>query len=139
MLANKITTISLIILSVLLYVYIIPNQIEPPIFDGWTTPATLPNIIVIGIMLMALIQFFNTNSPPDFDKKVLVKSLSLAVLGIFFVGLMGHIGFLWVAPVLSVGIMVLIGERRPLWLILGGGIPIILWAGVVMGLGRTLP
>lgn len=139
MLANKITCVALICMSIILYLFVIPHQIEDPIFEGWTTPATVPNITVIGIAIMALIQFFNSKNPSHFDNKVFIKSLLIAVFGLGAIWVMGKVGFLIVAPILSVAVMMLVGERRISWLALGAIMPIGFWLLVVEILGRSLP
>ena len=52
---------------------------------------------------------------------------------------MASFGFVLVAPVLAFAIMVLIGERRPGWLVTGALVmPAMIWVFVVQILGRPL-
>lgn len=139
MLANRITCVVLICVSIILYIFVIPQQVEDPIFEGYTTPATVPNIAVIGIAIMAILQFFNTKNQPDFDKKVFIKSLLIALFGLCAIWAMGKVGFLSIAPILSVLVMVLVGERKIPWLALGAIMPIGFWVLVVQVLNRSLP
>jgi len=53
---------------------------------------------------------------------------------------MSRFGFVIVSPVLALAIMLLFGERRPIWLALGCvGMPAIIWLLVVQILERPLP
>ncbi len=62
---------------------------------------------------------------------------ALLAAGIYTMSLFG---FEYVAPVLALALMLMIGERRPLWLVLGTVVmPLIIWFLVTFALGRALP
>jgi len=49
-------------------------------------------------------------------------------------------GFVYVGPALALAIMLMIGERRPIWLVAGFvAMPALIWFLVVQVLGRALP
>ena len=53
---------------------------------------------------------------------------------------MSWFGFVYVAPVLALIIMLMIGERRPFWLIAGvAAMPAAIWVLVAVVLERALP
>ena len=53
---------------------------------------------------------------------------------------MSRFGFAIVSPFLALAIMLIFGERRPIWLALGGlGMPAVIWLLVVQILERPLP
>jgi len=61
----------------------------------------------------------------------------ISLAGLF---LMYHLGFLIAAPLLIMFLMLLIGERRPLWLFAGIVlIPLAMWSSVELLLKRPLP
>jgi len=56
------------------------------------------------------------------------------------VAAISNFGFLKVSPVLSLALMLSMGERRWVWLISGAaGVPFAIWLVVVVFLGRLLP
>jgi len=55
-------------------------------------------------------------------------------------GLMYFVGFLIAAPLLVMVLMLMIGERRPIWLITGIVlIPLAMWSSIELLLKRPLP
>ncbi|MCK5099147.1 MAG: tripartite tricarboxylate transporter TctB family protein [Desulfobacteraceae bacterium] len=136
---NRISGLAVIIGGAILLFWVIPHQTE--IVDyGWLKPATLPRISAIIIIIAGLIHFIFPTGKADFD---VVFSLRV---GLFFViscsglYLMSLIGFVLAAPILIVVIMILIGERRPLWLISGIILlPASIWFCVSFLLNKPLP
>ena len=67
---------------------------------------------------------------------MVVLYLAVIAAGLF---VMSFFGFVIVAPLLALAIMLLFGERRPLWLALGSlAMPAVIWFLVVQVLGRAL-
>ena len=117
--------------------YIIPTQVEAVDY-GWVRPETLPNAMAVALVVLGLLHAFTGADPID------LRGAPRAFLYLGFtaaaVWAMGRIGFVAVAPVAMLALMLLIGERRPLWLGIGAiAFPAAIWLVVVPLLGRTLP
>ena len=136
---NRISGLAVIIGGAILLFWVIPHQTEAVDY-GWLKPATLPKISAIIIVISGLIHFIFPTGKADFD-----VAFSLRV-GLFFVisciglYLMNLIGFVLAAPILIVVIMMMIGERRPLWLVSGIILlPASIWFCVSFLLNKPLP
>lgn len=122
-----------------MYFFIIPNQIEPPYLESWITPATMPNLSVLGIIPFALWQFFENKNGLYVQQNPLYKSILYAVLGMVFLYFMEIFGFLITAPILCVAAMLVAGEKKLTRLSIGLVCPIIFWLLVTNVFERTLP
>jgi putative tricarboxylic transport membrane protein len=116
-----------------------PAYIEE-VSGGNTSPNMLPNAVSIVIAVCGALLILK----PTAHKARTLRSTATTGLyvGLLVAGLyaISHFGFEYVAPVLALAIMVTIGERRPLWLVLGAvAIPALIWFLVVHVLGRALP
>ena len=137
--SDRISGAFFVLLGLAMYFYVIPNYVET-VDEGNIAPATLPNIISIilalsGAVLVVKPTDFKVRNPALMAKTGLYVALLTA--GIFAIS---RFGFEYVSPVLAFAIMWLIGERRPLWLVLGVvAIPAIIWFMVTQLLGRALP
>lgn len=126
-------------LGLLLLFVVFPAQIES-LDDGSIRPDTLPNalawILVVCGTLLALRPGFQAVPDP---RQAVWAFIFIALLaaGLFAMSLFG---FLKTAPVLALLILLLFGERRPLWLGFGvAGLPAIIWFLVAYLLERPLP
>jgi len=138
-LSDRLTGLVFVAVAVLLFWVIIPWQTET-VEQGWLTPDLLPSVmaVVIGVCGVALAVLPGTM--PDFPLVPVLIAGNYAT--ILFAGLilMSTVGFLWSAPVLALVIMLVMGERRILWLALGAaGMPAAIWYCVVILLERPLP
>ena len=139
MLVNRLSASFFILLGLSLIYFIFPIEIEKLDY-GWVRPQTLPNICASLLIIFGLIQFI-------FPKgKVVLEFEQILWSGIFvlaaFIALFGfhRFGFIYTAPMFSLIIMLLIGEKRILWLSLGTiVIPFSVWMIVENLLGRLLP
>jgi putative tricarboxylic transport membrane protein len=122
-----------------LYFLIIPGQTEE-VQGANLAPATVPNIIAWVIVVFSAVTVIK---PTDFQTQNLRSFLVTgAYAGVLVIGIyaMSLFGFEWVAPPLALAIMVMIGERRPLWLVAGVILmPLVIWFLVTYPLGRALP
>lgn len=136
---SRISSLILIIFSTIMYFFVIPVQTQKPVFAGYVSTETFPNMMVIGIALFALLQIFEKNQTDQMDNTIIFKSLFIIAVGILGAYLMSKFGFLIVAPLLSVFIMFFAGERRLPLLTLGCIVPMILWYCSVVLLDMPLP
>ncbi len=128
-----------LLFGVALYVAIIPWQVETVSY-GWLRPRTLPRALAVIIALCGLWLMLVPSGDARPVGTPWLRAGLFAGLLIAGLWLISRLGFVWVAPVLALAIMVLSGERRPLWLVLGAaGLPLAIWWTVTVLLERTLP
>ncbi|MBT6275395.1 MAG: tripartite tricarboxylate transporter TctB family protein [Chromatiales bacterium] len=132
--ANIISSSVLLVFSLALLFWLIPWQVEET-FDGQVSPRLLPQICAIGIGLLSAVMLFSNlfgadSKPKTDDAPPITRVEARAMFAIGGLLGLGILLFTWVGPliacaVLIVGIMVVMGERRPL--------PIILIPSVLLG------
>ena len=128
-----------VLFGLMLFFYLIPTQIETVDY-GAIRPKTMPHILaviigVFGFILMVKPADGSNLQPMPWGR----SSLIVAVLsgGLWLISLFG---FIFMAPFLALVLMVIMGERRPLWLGLGVvGMPALIWFAVTILLERPLP
>lgn len=121
-----------------LLAWLIPHHTED-VGYGWLRPQTVPQIC--GVLLMALggmlIIAPGPNVPPNLPFLRLVSGIAVTALGLW---LMPRLGYLITAPLMAAPLIFLIGERRPVWVLLGLALaPSVVWLVVTTLLGRPLP
>ena len=138
---HRISTLAVLLFGLVLYFFIIPTQVEQ-INYGWVKPSTVPNALAIMICAVAIIQLFT--AAEIIDETPTLQQLIYAFL--FFAGvgvctyLMPIVGFLPMAVIMAVALMFAVGERRWLWIAIGGVLlPSFIWYATEMLLGRPLP
>jgi putative tricarboxylic transport membrane protein len=136
---NRMSGFAVFIMGIVIYFWIIPYQTEA-MDSGWLKPTTLPRITAVIMIISGVIHFIAPTGKADFDVRFSLR------VGLFFVTsaiglyLMGKFGFEFIAPTLILVIMILIGERRPVWLISGIVLlPLAIWCCVHLLLGKPLP
>lgn len=141
MLVHRLGTAAFLVFGLFLYFVLIPNHVET-ISYGWLRPGTLPNALAILLIVFAFLQMFTP--PNDTEELPTLPEFVRAVL--FIIGViacvyaMGQFGFLPVSIVMALILMLVVGERRPHWLALGGAvIPVSVWYTTEVFLGRPLP
>ncbi len=138
---HRISTLLVLLFGLAQYFVIIPAQVETVSY-GWVRPNTVPNALAILIVVVAAVQLINSDNPVEERPTLLHLARALA----FFVGvwicayLMPIIGFLKVALPMALILMLAVGERRWIWLVVGGVfLPTLIWYGTEIVLGRPLP
>ena len=138
MLTDRITGAALIMLGGLLVWWIIPWQAEE-VGYGWLRPRTLPYILAVGIAVCGVWMILR----PVVEELPQVNWPRAALYAGLLVGglaLMSRFGFLWIGPPMALVLMLIAGERRPLWLAAGAaGTPAVIWLAVAVLLERPLP
>lgn len=124
--------------GLLLLLVLIPEGTEQVDY-GWLRPATLPAILAWVLILSGLWTTLENRGAPVAPGQI-ARAMGLLALIAGGLWLMGQIGFLYTAPLLTLVLMLLIGERRPFWLALGVlGVPALIWFAVTELLSRPLP
>lgn len=135
---DRISGICLLILGIGLFFFIIPNQVE--VIDyGVIVPNSLPNILSYVIIIMSVILIIKPSIKTFVDLILLAKVVFFVALVAIAAYFMQLFSFLIISPIFALSIMLLVGERRMLWLVLGTAIlPPAIWAIVTLTLGRQL-
>lgn len=122
-----------------MYFLVNPNFIES-VDGGNIDPDALPNVVSIVIAVCGALLAFKPTAHELQDLRSMGRACLYVVLLSIGIFAMSKFGFEFVAPVLALSMMWLIGERRWLWLILGTvAMPALIWFLVVHALGRSLP
>lgn len=136
---NRMSGLFFALVGVLLLAWLTPNHTEITDF-GWLKPATLPNILSVIMIIGGLLQTFLPTGKAELDGALTLRAAIFLALCLAALLLMKYLGFLIVAPTLAFVVMMIIGERRPLWMFIGILlVPTSLWAIVVHVLERSLP
>lgn len=137
--ADRVSALFFFLGSVLFYFVIIPGEVE---FNdsGAIMPSTLPNVLCWVVAFFSAVLFFKPSGHKTQGRHE--TSLALVYFGLICLALyaMTIFGYVAVSPFFALMLMLLIGERRPLWL--GVGViaaPATIWFVVEYLLGRTLP
>lgn len=136
---DRIAGLVLASLGLVLLLVVFPIQIEAG-DDGSIDPDTVPNAIAAFLVVCGVLLAIKRGEQTKRDVRELM--LVLLYLAIIAAGLfaISHFGFLIVSPFLALAIMLIFGERRPIWLALGClGMPALIWFLVIHVLERSLP
>ncbi|WP_380057913.1 tripartite tricarboxylate transporter TctB family protein [Falsihalocynthiibacter sp. SS001] len=137
---NRASGVFFVLLAAALIWVVIPAQTETVYPDGSIPPQALP------VFYAALIGIFGAIVALRERDQVMIDAAQARKVGMFLVlttvGViaMEYFGFEYVAPVLAAVLLLIVGERRPLWLALGALIgPVSIWLFFEVLLGRLLP
>ena len=136
---NRLSGLAVALVGITLLTVIIPNQVEVVDY-GWVRPETVPNAMAIALILLGLAQAVSAIGTMSWRIGPALRALGFLAITTAAVWAMGRFGFVVAAPVMMLVLMLLIGERRPLWLGLGVlAMPAAIWWTVIRLLDRTLP
>jgi putative tricarboxylic transport membrane protein len=137
--ANRLLGLFFAAFGALMLLVVIPWQTEV-IEYGWMRPRTLPNAMAAVIAAAGLILAMRPRGEIVFERRRAARAALYFAAVLAAVWLISLFGFELVAPVLALGLMLLLGERRPLWLAIGViGVPLAIWLAVPVLLDRPLP
>ena len=137
--ADRWTGAFFLLFGLAMFFLVIPVYVEDA-QGGNLSPRTMPNVIawVIAVCGGFLVIKPTTHQAPD-GRFFAQVAAYVAVLGAAIYA-MSLVGFIYVAPVLALVIMLMIGERRLLWLGIGVVLmPAAIWFLVTQLLERGLP
>ena len=122
-----------------MYFAIIPVFVEQA-EDGSIAPNTLPNILSWMVAISGGWLVLKPTPHQIQDLRFFAGALMHAAILCAGIYAMSWIDFLYVAPFLTLIIMIVIGERRPYWLALGVIVmPAFIWFLITQVLDRSLP
>lgn len=135
---DRLSGLFFLLLGLGLYTVLIPISVEEADF-GNISPETMPNIVAVIMAIAGAILIIRPSSHELHRGSQFLRAGLFAVVLVVGVLALMRFSFLIAAPVLSLVIMLLIGERRPLWLLLGGVVmPTVIWVLVTQVLGRSI-
>ncbi len=136
---NRLSGIIAAVFGIILLVWIIPRHTEAVDY-GWLRPATLPRVTAVIIIISGIIHLLFPSGTAQFDARPALRAglfFGISLAGLF---VMHHLGFLITAPLLAMTLMLMVGERRPLWLFAGAAmVPLGIWTAIDLLLKRPLP
>ncbi|MDA9929849.1 tripartite tricarboxylate transporter TctB family protein [Alphaproteobacteria bacterium] len=137
--ADRLSGCFCVLLGLAMIFAIIPTYVEGP-EDGSIAPATLPNILSWIIVVCGGFLVIKPTGHQTQDMRFFISAAAYAAVLAGAIYAMTLLGFVYVAPVLALVIMLMIGERRPLWLGFGvAGMPALIFIFVELLLDRSLP
>ena len=136
---NRLSGAVVVVFGLILLFWIIPRHTEAADY-GWLRPATLPNVTAVIIIIAGIIHVLFPEGTAEFDPQPALRAGLFFVISVAGLFMMRHLGFLIAAPALITVLMLMVGERRPLWLIAGVVmIPLGIWSSIELLLKRPLP
>jgi putative tricarboxylic transport membrane protein len=138
-LTDRLSGAFFLIFGLAMFFFVIPEYVENP-QGGNLSPKTMPNIVAWMLAICGGLLMLRPTNHVAPDARFFMKTAAcVAVLGSAIYA-MSLVGFLYVAPVLALVLMLMIGERRLLWLGFGViGMPTAIWFLVTQLLERGLP
>ncbi|MEM7302971.1 MAG: tripartite tricarboxylate transporter TctB family protein [Pseudomonadota bacterium] len=136
--ADRLSGALFLLFGLALYFAVIPAYVEIA-EDGNIAPNTMPNILawiiaLSGACLVVKPTKIDAISFGQFSR--MAAFVFVLAIGIYA---MGWFGYMIVAPVLSLVIMAMIGERRWVWIAAGAvGVPALIWLLVTQVLDRSM-
>jgi putative tricarboxylic transport membrane protein len=136
---NRLSGVVVAVFGILLLFWIIPRHTEPVHF-GWLRPATLPDVTAVVIIISGIIHVLFPSGTAELDVQPAMRAGLFFVISLAGLFIMNHLGFLIAAPLLAIALMLLVGERRPIWLLAGAVmVPLGIWISIELILKRPLP
>ena len=136
---NRLSGIVVAVFGLVLLFWVIPRHTEAVSY-GWLRPATLPNLTAVIVTLSGVVHALFPAGTAEFDVQPAIRAGLFFVISLAGLFIMRHLGFLIAAPLLAMVLMLMVGERRPLWLAAGVVmIPLGIWSSIELLLKRPLP
>lgn len=136
---DRLSGLFILVFGLAMFFVVIPEYVEDAA-GGNLSPKTMPNVMAWVLAICGgLLMIKPTNHRAPDARFFAQATLYVAILG-FAIYVMSLVGFLYVAPVMALVLMLLIGERRVLWLGVGVVLmPAAIWFLVTQLLERGLP
>jgi putative tricarboxylic transport membrane protein len=136
---NRLSGVVVAVFGIILLFWIIPRHTEPVDY-GWLRPATLPNVTAIIIVISGITHVLFPSGKAEFDVQPAMRAGFFFVISLAGLFTMRHLGFLIAAPLLAMVLMLMVGERRPIWLFAGVAmVPLGIWSSIELLLKHPLP
>ena len=137
--ADRVSGVFFLLFGLAMFFLVVPNYVET-VTGSNLAPKTLPNAISIVIAFGGAILAIKPTNYQTQSLRGFVVTGAYSLLLAVSIYAMSWFGFEYIAPVLALSMMWMIGERRPLWLGIGTVVvPLLIWFLVTYALGRALP
>ena len=138
-LADRLSGLFFLLLGLAMYFVIIPIFVEDA-QGGNIAPDTMPNYVSIIMALAGAILIVKPSDLRLQEPVIFIRAGMLVAILITAIIAMSYLGYIYIAPILALLVMLIIGEKRPTWL-LGGCViaPAAIWFLVTQLLDRSLP
>lgn len=138
MTGNRVSAFLVLAFALVLGAVVIPAHTEPAFYG--LSPQLMPMICAVTMGVAALVQLALPLGQIDATLPVALRVAGYLAFAFLCLWIMTLAGFLAGAITLALGVMLAVGERRPLWLASGGlVVPAFLWFVVEVLLDRPLP
>ncbi|SFR13306.1 tripartite tricarboxylate transporter TctB family protein [Poseidonocella sedimentorum] len=128
-----------LVFGLALFFLVIPEYVEDP-QGGNLSPRTMPYVTAWVLAVCGGLLMLRPTNHAAPDAGFFLKAAAYVVVLGGSIYAMSLVGFLYVSPVLALIVMLMIGERRPLWLGVGVVLmPAAIWFLVTQLLERGLP
>lgn len=135
---DRLSAMALLVFALAMILAVIPANTET--VDYGLAPSWLPIACSVVIALAAALHLALPTGGVEIGRGEAARTAGFLAIAVAGVVAMQHLGFLAGACGMALAAMLAGGERRPLWLIAGGGVvPVAVWALVEQALGRPLP
>lgn len=129
----------LLLASAALLWIVIPAQ-TAVVSYGSTSPSLFPSIGACAVAFGGLWLLIAPTLHRMPDLRAPAGAVMVALFGVIGFLAMRWLGYIWVAPVFTLALMLFAGQRDPRWLFAGGiCAPLGIWALFVLVLERSLP
>lgn len=137
--ADRLAGAFFLVFGLMLVFSIIPEYVEDA-QGGNLSPKTMPTVVawILAVCGALLVLKPTTHQPPN--ARFFMKATAYVAVLAGSIYAMSLVGFVYVSPVLALVLMLMVGERRPLWLGIGVIVmPAAIWFLVTQLLERALP
>ncbi|MCX7560232.1 tripartite tricarboxylate transporter TctB family protein [Sulfitobacter sp. F26204] len=136
---DRLSGLFFVLFALALWLYLIPTQIETVDY-GAIRPKTLPQILAVILGLFGALLMIKPADGTDLSQVPWAKTIMIIAVLVAGLWLVVELGFVYSATPLALTLIFLMGERRPLWISIGGFvIPALIWYAVTILLERPLP
>lgn len=138
-LINRLVGAGSALFGVLMLVLIIPRQTVEMSY-GAMSPSGFPTFAAALIAVLGCLQAIRPTGSVELHFGETARMLAAVLFTLVAVLSMERFGFLMAAPLFTLGIMLFAGERRAIWLVIGGLLsPALIWCLFEVMLERPLP
>ncbi len=136
---DRLSGLFFVMLGLTLFFYLIPTHVETVDY-GAIRPKTMPQILAVIIGVFGAVLMVRPADGSDLQQAPWLKSGGIACILAVGLWLISRFGFEFIAAPMALVLMMVMGEKRPLWLGLGVvAMPTLIWLIVTILLERPLP
>lgn len=118
---DRLTGVAVILFGAALYFLITPSATET-VGYGWLRPNTVPNVMAVIMILAGTILALAIPQDQHIDFPKMARAAGFLLVIAIGLWAMVQWRYLFVAPVLALVLMLLVGERRWPWLMVGAAV-----------------